>query len=97
MLIVNFIYGLFQSQFLVFCSFRGTVMPRFCVDVFWCFTFCVPIRANLLDLVSQFYFWFFFKSSGPRCFRRLRGARGHELGGAVHVPGVSWVFGFQVG
>ena len=30
-------------------------------------------------------------------FRRLRGARGHELDGAVHVPGVSWLFGFQVG
>ena len=27
----------------------------------------MPIRANLLDLVSQFYFWFFLKSSGPRC------------------------------
>ena len=27
----------------------------------------------------------------------LRGARGHELDGAVHVSGVSWLFGFQVG
>ena len=28
-----------------------------------------------------------FKSSYPRCFRRLRGARGHELdGAAVHLP-----------
>ena len=30
-------------------------------------------------------------------FRCLRGARGHELDGAVHVPGVSWLFDFQVG
>ena len=22
------------------------------------YIFCVPIKANLLDLVSQFYFWF---------------------------------------
>ena len=59
-------------------------------------SFCVPIRADLLDLVSQFYFCFFFKYSGPRCFRRFRGARGHELDEAVHVS-VSWLFGFQVG
>ena len=42
-----------------------------------------------LDLVSQFYFWFFFKSSGPSCFRRIRGACSHELDGVVDVLGVS--------
>ena len=39
---------------------------RSCVDVFvfnskclfLCGAFCVPKRGNLLDLFSQFYFWF---------------------------------------
>ena len=43
--------------------------------------FCVPIRANLLDLVSQFHFWFFL--SPPLVL--VVSACGHELDWAVHV------------
>ena len=67
-LLVNALLFVNVCDFLVFCSFRGTVnalgfvlmllfYSKYCMGVF-CGFFCVPIRANLLDLVSQFYFWF---------------------------------------